>query len=306
MSHENKMALAIHGGAGTISKKDMTPEKERAYKDGLELAVIEGWKILEEGGTALDAVIRSTVVLEDNPLFNAGKGSVFTNQGTHEMDAALMDGKTLKAGCAAGISTVKNPILLANKIMLHSRHVLLAYGGAEEFAGRMNLEFADSEYFYTEFRYKKLLEAREKGLNKNTPDKAMGTVGAAACDREGNLAAATSTGGMTNKKPGRIGDTPIIGAGTYANNNTCAVSCTGDGEYIIRAVLAYDVSCLMEYKGLTLTEACKTALKKFGDMGGDGGLIAVDKFGNIEMPFNSAGMYRSSICTGEKIKSEIF
>lgn len=305
MSKEKKIALAIHGGAGTISKKDLTPEKENAYRQGLEEAVTGGWKILEAGGTALDAVLKSTIILEDNPLFNAGKGSVFTNRGTHEMDSALMDGKTLKAGCAAGLSTVKNPILFAQKIMLHSKHVFLGYDGAEELARTMNLELADYEYFYTEARYKKFLELQEKEKNDNQV-KSMGTVGAVAIDNEGNLAAATSTGGMTNQMPGRIGDSPIIGTGTYANNNTCAVSCTGDGEFIIRAVTAYDISCLIEYKGLSLPEACKIALDKLKALGGSGGLIAIDKYGHVETPFNSGGMYRSSVCSGEKIKSAIF
>jgi L-asparaginase / beta-aspartyl-peptidase len=306
MSRGKKIALAIHGGAGIISRKDLTSEKEKSYREGLEEAVSEGWKILETGGTAIDAVVKSTIVLEDIPLFNAGRGSVFTDRGTHEMDSALMDGKTLKTGCATGVSTVKNPILLAQKIMQHSKHVFLGYEGAEEFAKEMNLETADYNYFFTEFRYKKFLEAQEKAVKQKAPDKSMGTVGAVAIDRNGNLAAATSTGGMTNQKTGRIGDSPIIGAGTYANNKTCAVSCTGDGEFIIRAVTAYDVSCLMEYRGLSLSEACNIVLDKMRMLGGRGGLIAVNKAGNIEMLFNSGGMYRCSICEGDKIKSDIF
>jgi beta-aspartyl-peptidase (threonine type) len=306
MSHDIKTAIAIHGGAGTIFRNDLTPEKEKNYKKGLELALVEGWKIIEAGGSAVDAVVSSVIVLEDNPLFNAGKGSVFTNRGTHEMDSSVMDGKTLKAGCAAGLSSIKNPIILAQKIMQHSKHVFFGYNGAEEFARMMDVEFAGNEYFYSEFRYKKLLEAQEKEANKEASDKSFGTVGAVACDRNGNLAAATSTGGTTNQKLGRIGDTPIIGAGNYANNNTCAISCTGDGEYIIRAVTAYDISCLMEYKGLRLADACKIAIEKLDNLGGKGGLIAVDKYGNIEMPFNSGGMYRCSLREGEEIKSGIF
>lgn len=306
MNKGNKIALAVHGGAGTILKNDLTPEKEKNYKAGLEEAVSEGWKILESGGTALDSIIKSTMILEDNPLFNAGRGSVFTDRGTHEMDSALMDGKTLKAGCAAGVTIVKNPILLAKMIMMNSKHVFLGYEGAEEFAKKMNLELAGYDYFFSEARYKKYLELKEKELKQDTSGELMGTVGAVALDNQGNLAAATSTGGMTNQKLGRIGDSPVIGAGTYANNKTCAVSCTGNGEFILRAVTAYDISCLMEYKGLNLYDACLTAINNLDAIGGKGGLIAVDRLGNISMPFNSAGMYRSSISSDNDIVSAIF
>ena len=306
MNQERKISIAVHGGAGVITRNEITPDKEIIYKEALEQSLRKGWKILEQGGTAIDAVTASCVVLENIPLFNAGKGSVFTSVETHEMDAAIMDGNTLKAGCAAGIKNVKNPILLARKIMENSKHVFLAYEGAEEFAKSMNLEFEDSSYFYTEFRYKKLQEAKEKELKKLNADKSLGTVGAVALDMEGNLASATSSGGMTNKKFGRIGDTPVIGSGTYANNKTCAVSCTGDGEYFLRCVTAFDVSCLMEYGNMTLREAAVTAIKKLGNTGGEGGLIAVDKDGNLELVFNSKGMYRSSFSSGGKILTEIF
>lgn len=306
MNQKRKISIAIHGGAGVITRNEITPDKEILYKEALEKSLREGWKILEQGGTSMDAVTASCVMLENIPLFNAGKGSVFTSDETHEMDAAIMDGRTLKAGCAAGIKNVKNPILLARKIMENSKHVFLAYEGAEDFARSMNLEFADSSYFYTEFRYKKLQEAKEKELQKMNADKSLGTVGAVAIDKEGNLASATSSGGMTNKKFGRIGDTPVIGSGTYANNKTCAVSCTGDGEYFLRCVTAFDVSCLMEYGKMTLKEAALTAVKKLGNTGGVGGLIAVDKDGNLELVFNSKGMYRSSLSSGGIIITEIF
>jgi beta-aspartyl-peptidase (threonine type) len=306
MSNEKIISIAVHGGAGVITRKEITSDKEKIYKESLEQALKEGWKILEQGGTALDAVTASCIVLENIPLFNAGKGSVFTSGETHEMDAAIMDGRTLKAGCAAGIKNVKNPVLLARKIMENSKHVFLAYEGAEEFAKRMNLEFEDSSYFYTEFRYKKLQEAKEKESKQENADKSLGTIGAVAMDMEGNLASATSSGGMTNKKFGRIGDTPIIGSGTYANNKTCAVSCTGDGEYFIRCVTAFDVSCLMEYGNMALKQAAEKAIKKLGDIRGEGGLIAVDKNGNLELVFNSKGMYRSSLRTGGEILTEIF
>ena len=297
-----KFSIAIHGGAGTISPDKLTTELEKSYKQGLEQALNAGKKILQEGGSSTDAVCAAVVELENNPLFNAGKGSVFNHLGKHEMDASIMEGKNLNAGAVTGIKAIKNPILLANKVMTKSPHVMLMGDGAEQFALSENLEFADDNYFYTDFRYEQWNEIKntenyqldhtQKSNNK------MGTVGAVALDVHGNLAAATSTGGMTNKKWGRVGDTPIIGAGTYANNNTCAISCTGHGELFIRSVVAYDISCLMEYAGMSLKEACnKVVLDKLVKINGEGGLVALDKHGNIEMPFNSEGMYRA--CTNQ-------
>jgi beta-aspartyl-peptidase (threonine type) len=301
-----KHAIAIHGGAGTITRSILTPELETAYKSGLKAAIELGDKILAEGGNALDAVSQSVKLMEENELFNAGKGSVFNHEGKHEMDAAIMDGKTLLAGAVSGVRNLKHPILLAKAIMEKSEHVLLANSGAADFARTMNLEFAPDDYFFVQHRYDQFLVAREEGsivLDHTVPgdEKKFGTVGAVALDVFGNIAAATSTGGMTNKKWGRVGDSPIIGAGTYANNETCAISCTGHGEYFIRSVVAYDISCLMEYKGLSLKEACDiVVMKKLVKMGGEGGLIAIDRNGNIEMPFNSEGMYRAMKRSGEE------
>ncbi len=287
--------IAIHGGAGTILRSGMTPEKEKLYLKALEDALESGYSILSAGGSALDAVVGATVALEDCPLFNAGRGSVFTHDGCHEMDASIMDGKSLKAGAVTGISNVKNPILLSKCIMENSEHVLLSGHGAEEFARKMNCEFESDEYFFSQFRYDQLLEIRETGAVKlDHSEKKFGTVGAVARDVHGHIAASTSTGGMTNKRYGRIGDSPLIGAGTYANDKTCAVSCTGHGEFFLRAVVAYDISCLMEYKGLSLAEACDLVVnKKLMQVGGEGGLIAVDASANCALVFNSEGMYRA-------------
>lgn len=300
----NKYGLAIHGGAGTITRALLTAEKEAAYKKGLADALLAGENILREGGSAMDAVIAAVVSLEDCPLFNAGRGSVFTADGKHEMDASLMRGDNLDAGAVAGVSGVRNPILLAKAIMEKSDHVLLAGKGAESFAREQGLSFEPESYFHNEFRWNQLQDALREGRvqldHTATKDKKFGTVGAVARDRQGNLAAATSTGGMTNKKFNRIGDSPLIGAGTYANNTTCAISCTGHGEYFIRSVVAYDVSCLMEYKGLTLQQACEVVvIEKLVKIGGEGGLIAIDHNGNIELPFNSEGMYRGKVTEGE-------
>lgn len=293
----------IHGGAGTIVPEDMTPELEEAYKEGLNDALEAGYAVLEKGGSAINAVKAAIVTLEDNILFNAGKGSVFTKRGVQEMDAAIMDGRTLAAGAVAGVRNVRNPIELAAEVMLNSNHVFLSGKGAADFAIRQGLKLEPDEYFFSQFRYDQWKAIRDSDtysldhthqrLEELLKDKKFGTVGAVARDVNGNLAAATSTGGMTNKKYGRIGDSPVIGAGTYANNKTCAISCTGHGEVFIRAVAAYDVSCLMEYKNYTLQQACEeVVLKKLVDMGGEGGLIAVDAEGNFSMVFNSAGMYR--------------
>jgi beta-aspartyl-peptidase (threonine type) len=310
-----KHAIAIHGGAGTITRASLTEELDIAYRSALREAVSKGDKILSEGGNALDAVAESVRIMEDNDLFNAGKGSVFNHEGKNEMDAAIMDGKTLLAGAVSGIRNLKNPILLAKAIMEKSDHVLLANSGAADFAREMALEFAPDDYFFVQHRYDQLLRAREEGqvILDHTPpagtdvEKKFGTVGAVALDIHGNIAAATSTGGMTNKKWGRVGDSPIIGAGTYANNETCAISCTGHGEYFIRSVVAYDISCLIEYRGLSLKEACEiVVMKKLVKLGGEGGLIAIDVAGNIEMPFNSEGMYRGMKRSGEEAVLSIY
>ena len=281
--------IAIHGGAGIILKGDLSIEKEKLILEKLDEAISHGYEILKSTGSSTDAVVETIKILENSPLFNAGKGAVFTNQGTIEHDASIMSGENLNAGASTGTMYVKNPITLAHSIMTNSEHVFLSREGAEEFAKMENLEIVEQDYFYTDFRFNQLKK------QKNSPSK-FGTVGCVAMDINGNLAAGTSTGGMTNKKWGRIGDSPIIGAGTYANNKTCAVSCTGSGEYFMRSVVAYDISALMEYKDLSLKEAVyKVIHKKLPSIGGDGGLIAIDNKGNIVMDFNTPGMYRASI-----------
>jgi L-asparaginase / beta-aspartyl-peptidase len=294
----NNISIAIHGGAGTILKSSMSPEKEMEYKNALENALNVGYSALSAGKSALDAVELAVRVLENCPLFNAGKGSVFTAEGKHEMDASIMDGATLNAGAVSMITGIKNPISLSRMVMEKSGHVFLAGGGAEIFARSVNCEFVPESYFYDDFRHKQWLSVKDTDITQLdhtlNKDRKFGTVGAVAIDAHGNLAAATSTGGMTNKKFGRVGDSPLIGAGNYANNRTCAVSCTGSGEFFIRSVVAYDVSCLMEYKGYTLQQACdEVVMKKLVAIGGDGGLIAVDSKGNVAMPFNTEGMYRA-------------
>lgn len=311
MSHNN-YGIAIHGGAGTILKSEMTPEKELAYTKALTAAVEAGEKILKAGGSALDAIEQAITVLENSPLFNAGCGSVFTHQETHEMDASIMRGDNLMAGAVAGIKNIKNPIQLSRKVMENSEHVMLCGEGAVEFAKKMGFEFTPDSYFFTEQRHeqwKKAIAEDTVALDHNikTNEKKFGTVGAVALDKHGNLAAGTSTGGMTNKKFGRIGDSPIIGAGTYANNAQCAVSCTGHGEFFIKAVVAYDVFCLMEYKQLSLEEACNKVVKeKLVQIGGEGGLIAIDKLGNISLCFNSEGMYRASAGSNQALYVAIY
>ncbi len=298
-----KFSIAIHGGAGTILKEDMTPELEEAYKSGLTQALTAGYAVLENGGNAINAIKAAVVVLEDNPLFNAGKGAVFTKKGLNEMDAAIMDGSTLDAGAIAGVRNIRNPVELAEEVMLHSGHVFLSGKGANDFAIKQGIKLEPDEYFHTDYRYDQWREIRDSDLYQldHKADKLVGlmkgkkfgTVGAVACDGEGNIAAATSTGGMTNKRFGRIGDSPLIGIGTYANNKTCAISCTGHGEIFIKAVAAYDVSCLIEYKNMTLQQACEeVVLKKLVALNGEGGLIAMDAKANAVMVFNSAGMYR--------------
>lgn len=303
-------AIAIHGGAGTILQSTMTPEKELAYKNGLQDAIEAGESILKSGGSAFDAVETAIIQLENNPLFNAGKGAVFTNTGTHEMDASIMNGKDLMAGAIAGVQGVKNPISLARAVMEQSEHVLLTGNGAMDFAKKVNAQFENEDYFFVQLRYDQLQQAKQSNsmILDHTEDriehgeKKFGTVGCVALDLHGNLAAGTSTGGMTNKKFGRVGDSSIIGAGTYANNHTCAISCTGHGELFIRSVVAYDISCLMEYKNLSLKEACDiVVMDKLVKIGGEGGLIALDAKGNIVLPFNSEGMYRASKKQNEDI-----
>ena len=307
---QSKISIAIHGGAGTIARSKMTEDKQQQYTSSLEAALNAGYSILESGGTALDAVEHAIISLEDCHLFNAGKGCVFNSKGKHDLDASIMDGKNRKAGAVAGVYCIKNPISLSRKIMEKTEHVLLIGEGAMEFADSIGIERMDEEYFFDEARHQQWLSIRDsekfqldhsrekrskrKNIEANeNPDKKFGTVGAVAVDTHGNLAAGTSTGGMTNKRFGRVGDSSIIGAGTYAFNKTCAVSCTGNGEYFIRGVVAYDVSCLMEYQGLSLQEACDEVIfNRLKEIEGEGGLIAVDARGNIAMPFNTPGMYR--------------
>jgi L-asparaginase / beta-aspartyl-peptidase len=300
----SKYTLVVHGGAGTILKADMTPELEKAYQEGLNEALNAGYAVLEEGGSSVNAVKAALVVMEDNMLFNAGRGSVFTKKGVQEMDAAIMDGKNLEAGAVSGVRNVRNPIELATEIMRNSNHVFLSGKGANDFAIKQGIKLEPDEFFFSQFRYDQWKQIRDSDnysldhthqqLEELMRDKKFGTVGAVACDKNGDIAAATSTGGMTNKKYGRIGDSPIIGSGTYANNKTCAISCTGHGEMFIRSVAAYDVSALMEYTGITLAAAMKEVVQnKLVSLKGEGGMIGVDNMGNYCMEFNSAGMYRA-------------
>ena len=319
----NKFVLVIHGGAGIILKSEMSAEKESAYRNALAIALQTGYDTLKKGGSSLDAVEMAIRTMEDSPLFNAGKGSVFTHDGKNEMDAAIMNGKTLSAGSVAGVTTIKNPVSAARAVMERSEHVMLVSKGAEQFAKSEGLEIVDPSYFFTERAWKGLIKAKEedsiralKEDKKKGPgalnqavnnDNKFGTVGAVALDRYGNLAAATSTGGMTNKKFGRVGDAPIIGAGTYANNATCAISCTGWGEYFIRLVMAKTISDMMEFKNYPLSKAADEMIQKeLPALGGDGGLIAVDKNGNISMSFNTAGMYRGYIKNDGKTAIKIY
>ena len=303
--------FVIHGGAGTITKQNMTRELEESYQAKMREALLAGYQILKDGGRGLDAIEAALRLLEDSPLFNAGKGAVLTSVGTVELDASIMDGATLKAGAVASLKHIKNPISLARLVMEKSPHVMMVSQGAEEFAKQMGVEMMPNEYFLTERRQKELQRKKEDEQKKKQshfsrepladgsasaiePEK-YGTVGAVALDRSGNLSAGTSTGGMSNKRFGRVGDSPIIGAGTYANNRTCAVSCTGDGEYFIRSCVAHDISALVEYRGLSLKDAAQATLDKVEKIGGKGGLIAIDRNGQISMPFNTSGMYRGSI-----------
>lgn len=314
--NKNKIALAIHGGAGTISKSSLTGELESEYRAGLQASLEAGWEILTENGSALDAVEASVIELENFHLFNAGKGSVFTHEGKNEMDASIMDGKNLKAGAVAFVKNVKNPVKLARLVMEKTEHILLGGEGANQFAKEMNIELEADDYFFTKHRLQQLQEAiaenriqldhAKNSAFKIQKSKPIGTVGAVACDISGNVAAATSTGGMTNKQFGRIGDTPLIGAGTFADNQSCAVSCTGHGEYFMLASTAFDVSARMKYKNLDLKNSALEAVEYLTEIGGEGGLIAVDGQGNIALEFNSDGMYRGFITEKGEMKIEIY
>ena len=297
------IAIALHGGAGTILRAEMSTEQETRYTQALREALSAAYHHLTQQGTALDAVEIAVTQLEDCPLFNAGRGSVFTAEGTHEMDASIMEGQHRMAGAVSLVTGVKNPIQLARRVLEHSPHVFLAGRGAMEFARQQQCALEDEAYFYDQFRYEQWQAIKDTdGFQldhsqepKRQPPKQLGTVGAVACDAYGNLAAATSTGGMTNKRWGRIGDSPVIGSGTYAHNATCAVSCTGSGEYFLRGIVAYDVSCLIEYKSYTLEQACQEVIRdRLSALGGDGGLVAVNARGEVSLPFNTEGMYRAA------------
>lgn len=311
----SKITLAIHGGSGTILKEHMSAELEAAYYKALEDALKLGYTLLEKGVEAIEVVKATVMELEDNILFNAGRGSVFTKTGTHEMDASIMNGKDLSAGAVAAVNNIRNPVELALAVMKKSDHVFLSGSGAEEFAKMQNIAFEPDEYFYSQFRFDQwqaIKDSDDTALDHNiipelSKEKKFGTVGAVACDLNGDIAAATSTGGMTNKQFGRIGDSPIIGIGTYANNKTCAISCTGHGEPFIRSVTAYDVSCLMEYKGLTLEEAMNiVVMDKLLKIDGEGGMIGVDAKGNAALVFNSTGMYRGMRSSDGKVEAKIY
>ncbi|MEQ9440089.1 MAG: isoaspartyl peptidase/L-asparaginase [Cyclobacteriaceae bacterium] len=326
MAQESNIAIAIHGGAGTILRENMDAEQEAAYRTKLEEALQAGYAVLKDGGTSLDAVISAIQIMEESPLFNAGKGAVFTSDGKNELDAAIMDGSTRNAGAVAGISTIKSPIAAARAVMESSPHVMMIGQGAEQFASEQGLEVVDPSYFYTDRRFQQLERIRDTEkqqldhsdsdrpgdqrqgyLDAEFPDRKFGTVGAVALDQDGNLAAATSTGGMTNKRYGRVGDVPVIGAGTYADNATAAISATGHGEYFIRSVVAYDITALMKYQEKSVQEAANEVVKdKLVEMGGGGGVIAIDQQGNIAMPFNTKGMYRGFIDTSGKVYIGIY
>ena len=304
-----RTALAIHGGAGTIRRSTMTPELELEYRGALEAALGAGWAILDNGGSSLDAVEAAVVSLEDFPLFNAGRGSVFTHEGKNELDAAIMDGSRSKAGAVAFVRNVKNPVKLARLVMERTEHVLLAGDGADLFAEEIGVDLVDNTYYYTDHRWNQLEEAvaaeRVQLDHGDAVAKPVGTVGAVACDSSGHLAAATSTGGLTNKRFGRVGDTPIIGAGTYAND-VCAISCTGHGEFFMLGVTGYDLAARMKYKGMSLVDAASETLEYVTSIGGLGGFVAIDARGNVVLPFNSEGMYRGWIAGDGAINVEIY
>ncbi len=311
-----RIGFVLHGGAGVIRKGSLTPQREKEYRDKLQEALLAGYKALQDGKSGLDAVEIAIRILEDSPLFNAGKGAVFTNDGKNELDASIMDGKTLAAGAVAGLRRVKNPITLARAVMEKSPHVMMISAGAEAFAAEQKIELVDPKYFWTQPRWdglqRMLKEEKEKAKSgavatNEKPANRFGTVGAVALDKNGNLAAGTSTGGMTNKKYGRVGDVPIIGAGTYANNETCAISATGWGEFFIRLGVARDICALMEYRALPIQNAADMVIQgKLQKMGGDGGIVGLDKFGNIAISFNSEGMYRAYINSEGKPVVEIY
>ena len=310
---ENNFGIVIHGGAGTILKENMTLELEEKYKNALKEAVLIGYEILNDGGTSQKAVEKTINYLEDSPLFNAGKGAVLNFDGEVELDASFMEGKNLNAGAISGSKKIKNPISTAIKVMNSSSHVMLSGKGADDFAIEHNMQTVEQNYFKTERRINSLKKIKSiennkvsNLLNSDYRVQKLGTVGCVALDKFGNLSAGTSTGGMTNKKWNRIGDAPIIGAGTYANNNSCAVSSTGWGEYFIRGVVAYDIAALMEYKNLSIRKAAKTVIEKISKMGGDGGVIAIDKQGNIAMEMNTSGMYRAHINSKGEIDVKIY
>jgi len=306
------VAFAIHAGAGTISKEDFTASLELEIRSTLMQAVQAGHEVLSTGGSSLDAVTLAVTLLENSPHFNAGRGAVFNAEGKHELDASIMDGSNLDAGAVAGVQNIRNPILLARKIMTDSSHVMLMGEGAEVFARANGIEFAGNDYFFTERRWQQLQDAKSKEkqdvhLHAESPDRWLSTVGAVALDANGNLAAATSTGGMTNKRWGRVGDSPIIGAGTYADNRSCAVSATGHGEYFIRATIARDICSRVQYQGLSLAAAADAVINgQLRDMGGDGGIIALDRKGNIALSFNTPGMYRASVGVEGKVLVRIY
>jgi beta-aspartyl-peptidase (threonine type) len=301
------LAIAIHGGAGTLPRTEMTPETEAQYRADLALALDAGYAVLAQGASSLDAVVAAVKVLEDSPLFNAGRGAVFTHDGINELDAAIMDGATLKAGAVAGLRHVRNPIELARRVMDKSPHVMMIGEGAEEFALEQGITLVPRDYFHTDRRWQQLERARRGDQQAASSINYFGTVGAVALDSHGNLAAATSTGGMTNKKFGRVGDSPIIGAGTYASNSTCATSATGHGEYFMRAVVGHDISALMEYRGMKLADAAKLVVQdKLLALGGEGGVIAVDGKGNIALEFNSEGMFRGARTSGGRREIAIY
>lgn len=307
MSHST-IALALHGGAGTILRETMTPELQAQYELGLQTALDAGYTILAGGGSAIDAVVATVSSLEDCPLFNAGRGSVFNHIGEHEMDAAIMAGTNLACGAVAGICGIKNPIQLARAVMEQTEHVLLIGQGAQAFARTQDFPLQPASYFFSQQRFDQWQQALQDGrVQLDHTEKKFGTVGAVALDIRGDLAAATSTGGMTNKQYGRVGDSPIIGAGTWAANDTCAISCTGHGELFIKAAVAHDIHCLMSYKGMSLLEASDLVVHdKLVKIGGEGGLVAVDAQGNISMPFNSDGMYRARKSSGSEAQILIY
>ena len=301
--------IVIHGGAGTILRENMTPEREEAYHASLRAALDAGYQVLEEGGSAVDAVLAAVMVMEDDSLFNAGKGAVFTHEGTNELDAAVMEGRDRNAGAVAGVKRIRNPIVLARLVMDESPHVMMAGEGAETFGRQFDIEEVDPEYFYTETRWRALERARAQATRDITRDRelALGTVGAVARDRNGDLAAATSTGGMTNKRFGRIGDVPVIGAGTYASNESCAISATGHGEYFIRNVVSREICARMEYLGESLQEAAEAVvMERLLDHGGTGGVVGIDRSGHLTMTLNTPGMYRGHRLAGEELFTAIY